>query len=147
MCNEMWLFLLIGEPLPLHEYVHQLGGSPAIPDADLLGAGFPTPGCESGAVHIHLPSMLLAVLTKCFLLCLLVWLFAFIFQENMCHCFISAFQHPMDISPITTKPTQIKPSNCEVNGDRIDLVEIVRVLVVLRLLILLINCCSKSRLS
>lgn len=72
------MFLFIGEPLPLNEYVHQLEGSPAIPDADLLGEGFPTIKCESGAVHIHLPSMLLALLTNRFLVPLLACLLAYL---------------------------------------------------------------------
>ena len=53
--------------------------------------------------------------------CLPACLLTLIFQENMCHCFFSAFQHSMDISPITTKPTQIKTSIYEVSGDRVDL--------------------------
>ena len=84
-------------------------------------------------------------LLPCLLPCLPACLFALIFQENMCHCFFSAFQHPMDISPIPTKPTQIKPSIYEVSGGRVDLC--VCVLVVLHHLILLINCCLMSRLA
>ena len=70
-CDAMWLFLFIGELLPLHEYVHQLKGSLIIRDTYLLSKGILTTRFESGAVHNHLRSMMLAVLTTFFPACLL----------------------------------------------------------------------------